>query len=209
MRCAGVRPSNQLSAYTSQHIPGVTLTTCNFDSNYDSAIWSGSRRIGSPRCWPQDSSDHSDQSGHRDSDHSVHSEHRDSGKVFSPSFITMIKLLRDREGIDTVVILLQNRAVPAAVTAIVRTAFTPIAIIEKPKPVSALISWSWHFVLHCWHVSEVVLRLDRILSAMILDRTFLWRYSGYTAVSQEQLVDRLLRLGTQSVRFGKCGWRGK
>ncbi|XP_077254556.1 uncharacterized protein LOC143893251 isoform X2 [Temnothorax americanus] len=74
----GVRPSNQLSAYTSQHIPGVTLTTCNFDSNYDSAIWSGSRRIGSPRCWPQDSSDHSDQSGHRDSDHSVHSEHRDS-----------------------------------------------------------------------------------------------------------------------------------
>lgn len=80
--CAGVRPSNQLSAYTSQHIPGVTLTTCNFDPNYDSAIWSGSRRIGSPRCWPQDSSDHSDQSGHRDSDHSVHSEHRDSGKVF-------------------------------------------------------------------------------------------------------------------------------
>ncbi|KAL0118351.1 hypothetical protein PUN28_009177 [Cardiocondyla obscurior] len=74
----GVRPSNQLSAYASQHIPGVTLTTCNFDSNYDSAIWSGSRRIGSPRCWPQDSSDHSDQSGHRDSDHSVHSEHRDS-----------------------------------------------------------------------------------------------------------------------------------
>ncbi|XP_018349770.1 PREDICTED: uncharacterized protein LOC108752992 isoform X2 [Trachymyrmex septentrionalis] len=74
----GVRSSNQLSAYTSQHIPGVTLTTCNFDSNYDSAIWSGSRRIGSPRCWPQDSSDHSDQSGHRDSDHSVHSEHRDS-----------------------------------------------------------------------------------------------------------------------------------
>ncbi|KYM83545.1 hypothetical protein ALC53_05945 [Atta colombica] len=78
IRCAGVRSSNQLSAYTSQHIPGVTLTTCNFDSNYDSAIWSGSRRIGSPRCWPQDSSDHSDQSGHRDSDHSVHSEHRDS-----------------------------------------------------------------------------------------------------------------------------------
>ncbi|XP_072743822.1 uncharacterized protein [Anoplolepis gracilipes] len=75
----GVRPSNQLSAYTSQHIPGVTLTTCNFDSNYDSAIWSRSRRIGSPRCWPQDSSDHSDQSGHRDSDHSIHSgEHRDS-----------------------------------------------------------------------------------------------------------------------------------
>ncbi|XP_020282156.1 uncharacterized protein LOC109853957 isoform X2 [Pseudomyrmex gracilis] len=75
----GVRPSNQLSAYTSQHIPGVTLTTCNFDSNYDSAIWTGSRRIGSPRCWPQDSSDHSDHSGHRDSDHSVHSgEHRDS-----------------------------------------------------------------------------------------------------------------------------------
>ncbi|KYN26935.1 hypothetical protein ALC57_03276 [Trachymyrmex cornetzi] len=78
VRCAGVRSSNQLSAYTSQHIPGVTLTTCNFDSNFDSAIWSGSRRIGSPRCWPQDSSDHSDQSGHRDSDHSVHSEHRDS-----------------------------------------------------------------------------------------------------------------------------------
>ncbi|XP_014483529.1 PREDICTED: uncharacterized protein LOC106749017 isoform X2 [Dinoponera quadriceps] len=75
----GVRPSNQLSAYTSQHIPGVTLTTCNFESNYDSAIWQGSRRIGSPRCWPQDSSDHSDQSGHRDSDQSVHSgEHRDS-----------------------------------------------------------------------------------------------------------------------------------
>ncbi|XP_067216440.1 uncharacterized protein [Linepithema humile] len=74
-----VRPSNQLSAYTSQHVPGVILTICNFDSNYDSAIWSESRRIGSPRCWPQDSSDHSDQSGHRDSDHSVHSgEHRDS-----------------------------------------------------------------------------------------------------------------------------------
>lgn len=55
------------------------MTTCNFDLNYDSTIWSGSRRIGSPRCWPQDSSDHSDQSGHRDSDHSVHSgEHRDS-----------------------------------------------------------------------------------------------------------------------------------
>ncbi|XP_039314372.1 uncharacterized protein LOC105196089 isoform X2 [Solenopsis invicta] len=133
----GVRPSNQLSAYTSQHIPGVTLTTCNFDSNYDSAIWSGSRRIGSPRCWPQDSSDHSDQSGHRDSDHSVHSEHRDSGKV---SHVVIyhndktVMSVSDREGIDTVVMLLQNRAVPAAVMAIARTAFTPIAIIEKPKP---------------------------------------------------------------------------
>lgn len=139
VRCAGVRPSNQLSAYASQHIPGVTLTTCNFDSNYDSAIWSGSRRIGSPRCWPQDSSDHSDHSGHRDSDHSVHSEHRDSGKVFSTSFITMIKPVGERVEIDPVVMLLQNTAVPAAVTAIARTAFTPIAIIEKPKSVSALI----------------------------------------------------------------------
>lgn len=127
------------------------MTTCNFDSNYDSAIWSGSRRIGSPRCWPQDSSDHSDQSGHRDSDHSVHSEHRDSGKVFLIVIYhddEVIEPVRDREGIDTVVILLQNRAVPAAVTVIARTAFTPIAIIEKPKPVSALVSWSCYSVLY-------------------------------------------------------------
>ncbi|KAG7211174.1 hypothetical protein KM043_010495 [Ampulex compressa] len=76
----GVRPSAQLSVYANQHIPGVTLTTCNFETNYDSVIWSGSRRVGSPRCWPQDShsSDHSDQSGHRESDQSMHSgEHRD------------------------------------------------------------------------------------------------------------------------------------
>ena len=117
------------------------MTTCNFDSNYDSAIWSGSRRIGSPRCWPQDSSDHSDQSGHRDSDHSIHSEHRDSGKV---SLIVVyrdnkvVNSIRKREGIDTVVILLQNRVVPAAVTVIARTAFTLIVIIERPKLVSAL-----------------------------------------------------------------------
>ncbi|KAK2586544.1 hypothetical protein KPH14_011435 [Odynerus spinipes] len=77
----GVRPSNQLSVFTTQHIPGVTLTTCNYEANYDSAIWPESRRVCSPRCWPHDShsSDHSDQSGHRDSDQSMHSgEHRDS-----------------------------------------------------------------------------------------------------------------------------------
>lgn len=82
--CIGVRPLNQLSAYTNQHIPGVTLTTCNFESNYDSTPWPGSRKIGTSRCWPQDShsSDHSDQSGQRESDQSAHSgEHRDSGTV--------------------------------------------------------------------------------------------------------------------------------
>ncbi|KAK0181141.1 hypothetical protein PV327_003448 [Microctonus hyperodae] len=76
----GIRPTNQLSTFTSQHIPGVTLTQCNFDSNYEGGIlWPDSKRIGSTRCWPQDShsaSDHSDQSGQRDSDHS--GEHRDS-----------------------------------------------------------------------------------------------------------------------------------
>ncbi|KOX78439.1 hypothetical protein WN51_07846 [Melipona quadrifasciata] len=75
-----VRPLNQLSGYTNQHIPGVTLTTCNFESTYDSTVWSGSRKI-TGRCWPHDShsSDHSDHSGHRESDQSVHSgEHRDS-----------------------------------------------------------------------------------------------------------------------------------
>ncbi|XP_044588534.1 uncharacterized protein LOC123267763 isoform X1 [Cotesia glomerata] len=74
----GVRPANQLSAFIGQHIPGVTLTTCNFDSNYDNSIWPDSKRVGSPRCWPQDShsSDHSDQSGQRDSDNS--GENRDS-----------------------------------------------------------------------------------------------------------------------------------
>lgn len=53
----------------------------------------------------------------------------------------MIKPVGTREGIDSVVILLQNTAVPAAVTAIARTAFTPIAIIEKPKSVSALMHY--------------------------------------------------------------------
>ncbi|XP_012279193.1 uncharacterized protein LOC105699068 [Orussus abietinus] len=77
----GIRPSTQLSAYTGQHVPGVTLTTCGFESTYDSSIWPEARAIGSPRCWPQDShsSDRSDRSGHRDSDQSGHSgEHRDS-----------------------------------------------------------------------------------------------------------------------------------
>ncbi|XP_014614323.1 PREDICTED: uncharacterized protein LOC106792420 isoform X1 [Polistes canadensis] len=79
----GIRPSNQLSVYTTQHIPGVTLTTCNYEANYDSTVWPESRRVCSSRCWPHDShstSDHSDQSGHRDSDQSVHSggDHRDS-----------------------------------------------------------------------------------------------------------------------------------
>lgn len=80
----GVRPLNQLPAYTNHHIPGVTLTTCNFESNYDSTIWPGSRKVGTSRCWPHDShsSDHSDQSGQRESDHSAHSgEHRDSGTI--------------------------------------------------------------------------------------------------------------------------------
>lgn len=77
----GVRPLNQLPAYTNHHIPGVTLTTCNFESNYDSTIWPGSRKVGTSRCWPHDShsSDHSDQSGQRESDHS--GEHRDSGTI--------------------------------------------------------------------------------------------------------------------------------
>ncbi|XP_043504507.1 uncharacterized protein LOC122525652 isoform X2 [Polistes fuscatus] len=80
----GIRPSNQLSVYTTQHIPGVTLTTCNYEANYDLTVWPESRRVCSPRCWPHDfhsTSDHSDQSGHRDSDQSVHSggDHRDSG----------------------------------------------------------------------------------------------------------------------------------
>lgn len=78
----GVRPLNQLSAYVNQHIPGVTLTTCNFEAHYDPSIWPGSRKVGSPRCWPQHdshSSEHSDQSGHRESDPSAYSgEHRDS-----------------------------------------------------------------------------------------------------------------------------------
>lgn len=62
---SGIRPANQMSAFTSQHIPGVTLTTCNFDGSFDGSIWPESRRVGSPRCWPHDShsSDHSDQSG--------------------------------------------------------------------------------------------------------------------------------------------------
>lgn len=72
-----------MPAYTNHHIPGVTLTTCNFESNYDSPIWPGSRKVGTSRCWPHDqSSDHSDQSGQRESDHSAHSgEHRDSGTI--------------------------------------------------------------------------------------------------------------------------------
>ncbi|XP_015125341.2 uncharacterized protein LOC107047119 [Diachasma alloeum] len=86
----GVRPSNQLSVFNSQHVPGVILTTCSFETNYDGSVWPDSRRVGSPRCWPQDShsSDHSDQSGHsglsgdhRDSEHSGGSGsagHRDS-----------------------------------------------------------------------------------------------------------------------------------
>ncbi|XP_051161684.1 uncharacterized protein LOC127281812 [Leptopilina boulardi] len=72
----GVRPANQLSTFASQHIPGVTLTTCTYEASYENSIWPDSRRMGSPRCWPQDShsSDHSD--GHRDSDQSGHlSEH--------------------------------------------------------------------------------------------------------------------------------------
>ncbi|XP_015607095.1 uncharacterized protein LOC107273430 isoform X2 [Cephus cinctus] len=76
----GIRPSTQLY-HPSQHIPGVTLTTCNYEGNYEGSIWPETRRVGSPRCWPHDShsSDHSDHSGQRDSDHSVHSgEHRDS-----------------------------------------------------------------------------------------------------------------------------------
>lgn len=60
---SGIRPSNQLSGYSGQYIPGVTLTTCNYDSSYDTSIWPETRRISSPRCWPQDNSDHSDQSG--------------------------------------------------------------------------------------------------------------------------------------------------
>jgi len=135
-----MRPSNQLSAYTSQHIPGVTLTTCNFDSNYDPTIWPGSHRIGSPRCWPQDSSDHSDQSGHRDSDHSVYSgEHRDSGKIrhelLSHEIHEKKKFVANF--IDNfIMISLQNRAVPVAA----RIAFIRIAIIKKSKLVSAIIN---------------------------------------------------------------------
>lgn len=47
-----------------QYVPGVTLTTCNLESNYDGTIWLNSNKIGFS------SSDHSDQSGYRDSDHS-------------------------------------------------------------------------------------------------------------------------------------------
>ncbi|XP_033183096.1 uncharacterized protein LOC117153297 isoform X1 [Bombus vancouverensis nearcticus] len=77
----GIRPLNKLIAYTNQQIPGVTLTACNFESNYDSIMWPASRKSGFPRYWPRGShsSDHSDQSGHRESDQSAHSgEHRDS-----------------------------------------------------------------------------------------------------------------------------------
>lgn len=60
----GVRPSNQLSNYAIQNIPGVTLTTCSYvEANCEASLWPDTRRTGSPRCWPQESSDHSDQSG--------------------------------------------------------------------------------------------------------------------------------------------------
>ena len=62
---SGIRPSNQLSTFASQHIPGVTLTTCTYEASYENSIWPDTRKIGSTRCWPQDShsSDHSDLSG--------------------------------------------------------------------------------------------------------------------------------------------------
>jgi len=47
-----------------------------------------------------------------------------------------------------------------AATAIAKTAFTPIAIIEKPKPVSALIPW--YFFLSLNYFGGVALRLDWI-----------------------------------------------
>ncbi|KAJ8682119.1 hypothetical protein QAD02_017911 [Eretmocerus hayati] len=79
----GVRLSNQQMIHGGQHVPGVTLTTCSYETiGYESAIWPDSRAVSSSRCWPHDShsSDHSDLSGPRgDSDHSAHSgEHRDS-----------------------------------------------------------------------------------------------------------------------------------
>ncbi|XP_034947379.1 uncharacterized protein [Chelonus insularis] len=72
----GVRPTTQLSAFSSQYIPNVTLTTCHFEAN-----WPDSKQIGPLKCWPQDShsSDHSDYSGPRESDQScLSSDHRDS-----------------------------------------------------------------------------------------------------------------------------------
>ncbi|XP_008210718.1 uncharacterized protein LOC100115679 [Nasonia vitripennis] len=79
----GVKFSSQQSSYGAHHVPGLTLTTCSYETiGYESsAIWPDSRSVHSSKCWPHDShsSDHSDHSGHRDSDHSVHSgEHRDS-----------------------------------------------------------------------------------------------------------------------------------
>ncbi|KAF7988418.1 hypothetical protein HCN44_000991 [Aphidius gifuensis] len=65
----GIRPSHQNSSFMNQYVPGVTLTTCNLESNYDGTIWLNSSKIGFG------SSDHSDQSGYRDSDHSGQSEH--------------------------------------------------------------------------------------------------------------------------------------
>ncbi|XP_011497981.1 PREDICTED: uncharacterized protein LOC105362277 isoform X2 [Ceratosolen solmsi marchali] len=78
----GVRISSQQMSYRGQHVPGVTLTTCSYESiGCEGAVWPDSRNANSSRCWPHDchSSDHSDHSGPRDSDHSAHSgEHRDS-----------------------------------------------------------------------------------------------------------------------------------
>lgn len=131
----GIRPLNQLIAYTNQHIPGVTLTTCNFESNYDSVMWPASRKIGFPRYWPRGShsSDHSDQSGHRESDQSAHSgEHRDSGrdlmyiKIYSSLLIAINYLLY----------AVQNKVELVVVTEIAKIAFIRTVIIEKSNLVS-------------------------------------------------------------------------
>ncbi|XP_048515593.1 uncharacterized protein LOC105692415 [Athalia rosae] len=84
----GIRPSTQLY-HPSQHIPGVTLTTCSFDRNSDGSgtAWPDTR--SSSRCWPRDVNDHSDHSaseqsgtsgsGHRDSKDSIQSQSDHSG----------------------------------------------------------------------------------------------------------------------------------
>ncbi|XP_043287019.1 uncharacterized protein [Venturia canescens] len=85
----GIRASNQQSAFVTQHIPGVTLTTCNFDGNFENSVWPETRASigsGSSRCWPAQhshTSDHSDLSGHRDNcEHSANSgDHRDSEQI--------------------------------------------------------------------------------------------------------------------------------
>lgn len=98
-------------------------------------MWPASRKIGFSRYWPRGShsSDHSDQSGHRESDQSAHSgEHRDLGrdlmyiKIYSSLLIAINYLLY----------AVQNKVELVVVTEIAKIAFICTVIIEKSNLVS-------------------------------------------------------------------------